>query len=160
LKRGKAQADHIEHAVRTMVKLNRRAAEIAIQFNADAMTDVTGFGLAGHALEVAKASRISIHIDHRRLPILPGSLEYSRAGYCAGGLNSNREFYGADVYIKDGVSSDTQNLLFDPQTSGGLLIFCPNSTAGSMLSALQAAEIEAVEIGFTDELSEHLLTVS
>src|SRR5438132_6767303 len=93
LKREKAAAEHVQAAVMVMSQLNRTAAEICLKFRVDAMTDITGFGLVGHAIEVAKASHISIGIDHRKLPILPGALEYSRAGFCAGGLTSNREFF-------------------------------------------------------------------
>src|SRR5439155_9595317 len=84
IKRGKAKAEHVQAAVTAMVQLNRRAAEISLQFRVDSMTDITGFGLIGHACEVAKASRICVHIDHSTVPLLPGALDYSREGFCAG----------------------------------------------------------------------------
>src|SRR5712671_6901891 len=74
LKREKASPEHVQAAVTVMSQLNRDAAEICLKFRVDAMTDITGFGLVGHAIEVAKASHISIRIDHRKLPILPGAL--------------------------------------------------------------------------------------
>ena len=126
----------------------------------DTMTDVTGFGLAGHGSEVAKASHISLHIDHRKLPLLPGALEYSRAGFCAGGLESNREFFGAQVSIPNSIPNEVQNVLFDPQTSGGLLVFCQPAAADSLLARLQSEGINAVEIGFATDPSEHLLTLT
>lgn len=149
LKRGKAAPEHVQGAVNSMVQLNRRAAEISLQFNVDAMTDITGFGFVGHALEVAKASRINLRIDHRTLVLLPGALEYSRAGYCAGGLTNNREFFGPQVRIAESVPEDIQNVLFDPQTSGGLLIFCQEQDAAGLLRDLRTEGIPAFEVGLT-----------
>src|SRR5262245_36329367 len=105
IKRGKVQTEHVETAVAAMLQLNRRASEVALQFRVHAMTDITGFGLLGHASEVARASRLSIQIDHAKLPLLPGALSYSREGFCAGGLISNEEFFGQHVLISDSVAS-------------------------------------------------------
>ena len=160
LKRGKAAHEHVQAAIDSMVLLNRRASEIALKFNVDAMTDITGFGLAGHAIEVAKASRISIEIDHRSLRMLPGTLEYSRAGFCAGGLSSNREFFGGQVKISDAVPPDAQNVVFDPQTSGGLLIFSHASDAGALVEELRNEAIDAVEIGGATSPGPVLLTLT
>jgi selenide,water dikinase len=160
LKRGKASSEHVQAAVNYMSQLNRATGEICLKFRVDAMTDITGFGLAGHAIEVAKASRISIRIDHRKLPILPGALKYSSEGLCAGGLTSNREFFGSRVAISGSVPADVQNVLFDPQTSGGLLIFCHPDDAAKLLDQLHAAGIAAVEIGSTGASAEHLLIVT
>src|SRR5437667_1471553 len=110
LKRGKASSEHVQAAVNMMLELNRRAAEICLQFRVDAMTDITGFGLVGHASEVAKASHISIQLDHRKIPVLPGALEYSRAGFCAGGLTSNRDFFAKTSHVPDSVPADIQNI--------------------------------------------------
>jgi selenide, water dikinase len=160
LKRGKAAPEHVQAAVAVMLQLNRRAAEIAVDCRVDAMTDVTGFSLAGHASEVAKASHISVQFDHRSLPLLPGVLEYSRLGFCAGGLKNNQEFFGKHIAISDSVSADIQNVFFDPQTSGGLLIFCTPQDAGSVLQKLHSEDIAAVDIGFTTDEREHLLTLT
>jgi selenide,water dikinase len=160
LKRGKAAAEHVQAAVSAMLQLNRDAAEIAVECRVDAMTDVTGFGLAGHAAEVAKASRISIQFDHQKLPLLPGTLEYSRQGLCAGGLNSNKDFFTKYVSISDSVAPEMKNVFFDPQTSGGLLIFCQPQDARNLLRKLQSYQIAAVEIGYTTDQQEHLLTLT
>src|SRR5439155_22830496 len=101
----------------------------------------------GHAIEVAKASRLSIRIDHRKLPVLPGAVEYSREGFCAGGLTSNREFFGNRVSIGESVPADLQNILFDPQTSGGLLIFSHLDDCAKLLDNLNSSGVDAVEIG-------------
>jgi selenide, water dikinase len=163
LKRGKASPDHVQAAVEAMAQLNKRASEIALQFKVDTMTDVTGFGLLGHAHEVAKASGISITIDHRQLQLLPGALEYSLAALSSTGLNNNREFYGPHVKIDDSVPSEIQNILFDPQTSGGLLMFCPSEAGDALFAALIAAGVPAFELGTTklrDSISAPLLTVT
>ena len=160
IKRGKALSEHVQAAITAMLQLNRRAAEISLDFRVHAMTDVTGFGLAGHAIEVAKASHLSVHIDHSKLPILPGALEYSREGFCAGGLTSNQEFFGRHVSIQESIPLDIRNVVFDPQTSGGLLIFCQLEDADPLLARLRAEQIDAVEIGFTTEQTEHLLTLT
>ena len=107
-----------------------------------------------------KASRISIEIDHRKLPLLPGALEYSGAGFCAGGLTSNQEFFGPRVSVAESVANDVRNVLFDPQTSGGLLVFCQPNDAHSLVGKLQAEGIDAVEIGFTSVEAGHLLTLT
>jgi selenide,water dikinase len=160
LKQGKAAASDVEAAVVTMLQLNRTAAETAVEFRVHAMTDVTGFGLIGHALEVAKASRLSINLQYSKIPLLPGTLEYSRAGLCAGGLVSNREFFGKHVFLPESIPSEIENVLYDPQTSGGLLIFCPAETAGSLIATMRDKNIDAVDIGVTASPVPHLLTVT
>ena len=160
IKRGKALSEHVQAAITTMLQLNRRAAEISLDFRVHAMTDITGFGLVGHAIEVAKASHLSVQIDHSKLPILPGALEYSREGFCAGGLTSNQEFFGRHVSIQESIPLDMRNVVFDPQTSGGLLIFCQPEDAEPLLARLHADKIDAVEIGFTTEQTERLLTLA
>jgi selenide,water dikinase len=160
IKNNKAQAEHVEAAVAAMLQLNRRASEIALSFRVHAMTDITGFGLVGHAIEVAKASHLSIKIDHSRLLLLPGTLEYSRLGMCAGGLTNNVQFFGKDVFISDSITPEMRNVFFDPQTSGGLLVFCPPDDSQALLTAFLAEQIPATEIGITLDTSDHLLTVT
>jgi selenide,water dikinase len=160
IKRGKALPEHIQAATSTMLQLNRRAAEISLEFRVHAMTDITGFGLAGHASEVAKASGLTIHLDHSKLPLIPGTLDYSREGFCAGGLTSNQQFFGKHVSIKESIVPEVRNVLFDPQTSGGLLIFSHPQDATGLLLKLHAENIAATEIGFTANLTDHLLTVT
>jgi selenide, water dikinase len=159
IKRGKASPEHVQAAVSTMLQLNRRAAEISVECQAHTMTDITGFGLAGHAVEVAKASQLSIQIDHKKISLLPGTLDYSREGFCAGGLTSNQEFFGKSVSIADSISHEMQNVFFDPQTSGGLLIFCDPQAAKTLLDKLLSENIPATEIGFTSKPGQHLLTL-
>ena len=160
IKNSKAQAEHVEAAVAAMLQLNRRASEIALTFRVHSMTDITGFGLVGHASEVAKASHLSIKIDHSRLLLLPGTLEYSRLGMCAGGLTNNVQFFGKDVFISDSITPEMRNVFFDPQTSGGLLVFCHPDDSQALLTAFLAEQIPATEIGITLDTSDHLLTVT
>jgi len=148
LKKGQAKEEHVRSAVEVMVELNKRAAETALRSAIDTMTDITGFGLIGHTREVARASQVAISIDHRQLPLLPGALEYSRAGFCAGGLKSNREFYSGLIRIADTVPADYQDVLFDPQTSGGLLIFCRPEDADRLREGFASERLLLNEIGF------------
>ena len=159
IKRGRVKQEHVDAAVAVMLQLNRRASEIALEFRVHAMTDITGFGLLGHACEVARASHLSIQIDHSKLPLLPGALAYSREGFCAGGLVSNDQFFGQYVRMADSVTPELRNVLFDPQTSGGLLIFCHQEDTQALINKLQVGEIMAAEIGFTANPTERLLTV-
>jgi selenide,water dikinase len=150
LKKGRADPEHVVSAVEVMIQLNKRAAETALRCLIDTMTDITGFGVVGHALEVARASHVSIFINHASLPILPGALEYSRAGFCAGGLKSNREFYSGSVKIKSEISAEYQDVLFDPQTSGGLLIFCQPDDGDRLRDCFAAEQIPIAEIGLVN----------
>jgi selenide, water dikinase len=113
-----------------------------------------------HADEVAKASGLSIQINDRMLKLLPGALEYSRAALSSTSLNNNRESYGPHVVIDNAVIDEMQNILFDPQTSGGLLIFCQRQDADALLKDLVAAGLSAFESGFTSKLAGPLLTVT
>jgi len=147
IKRGKAEQRWIDTAVRSMTTLNKRAAEVIThgEFRVNAMTDVTGFGLIGHARELALASDVSIRISAGKVTLLEGALECVRAGYIPAGLKNNREFAECLVEYESGVPEDLRALLFDPQTAGGLLISTPD---GALLArALGEAGVAALEIG-------------
>jgi selenide,water dikinase len=147
IKKGKAQPAWIEAAVRSMTTLNKQAAEVIIdgRFRVNAMTDVTGFGLIGHAREMVLASEVSIQISAGKVPLLQGALDCVRAGYIPGGLKNNRDFAECLVEYDDGVPDDVRALLFDPQTAGGLLISMPDGP--SLTRSLNDAGVAAVEIG-------------
>ena len=147
IKKGKAEPGWIDAAVRSMTTLNKRAAEVIVagNFRVSAMTDVTGFGLIGHAREMVLASEVSINIFAGRVPLLEGALECVRAGYIPAGLKNNRHFAECLVEYDDGVPEDVRALLFDPQTAGGLLISTPDS--GPLARALNEAGVAAVKIG-------------
>jgi selenide, water dikinase len=125
LKQGIAKEADVEAAVESMLKLNREACEAMLAFDVHGCTDVTGFGLIGHAREMALGSKATIEIDPRKVRFLPGAVEYARQGAIPGGLKNNREFASSCV---EG-SSEFDDLLYDPQTSGGLLIALPDRDA-------------------------------
>ncbi len=128
LKQGIAKDADVEAAARSMLQLNREACEAMLAGDAHACTDVTGFGLIGHAREMALGSKVTIEIDPRAVQFLPGALEYARLGAIPGGLKNNREFASSCV---EG-NSEFDDLLYDPQTSGGLLIALPERDAASL----------------------------
>ncbi len=147
IKKGEAEPLWIDAAVQSMTTLNKRAAEVisAGDFHVNAMTDVTGFGLIGHAREMVLASDVSIRISAGRVPLIDGAIECVRAGYIPGGLKNNRDFAECLVEYDDGVPEDVRALLFDPQTAGGLLISTPSGQ--QLTKALNDAGVAAVEIG-------------
>ncbi len=128
LKQGIAKDSDVAAAVQSMLKLNRTACEAMLTLDTHGCTDVTGFGLIGHAREMALASKVTIEIDPRAVQLLPGALEYARRGAIPGGLKNNREFASSCV---EG-TSELDDLLYDPQTSGGLLIALPERDAASL----------------------------
>ena len=132
LKRGIAAESDVQAAVDSMLTLNRRACDAMLAFDAHGCTDVTGFGLIGHVREMALASGVTIEIDAAAVRFLPGALEYSRQGLLPGGLKNNREFASCAVELAHGIAPEIENLLYDPQTSGGLLIALPESDAAQL----------------------------
>lgn len=120
LKQGKAKIDDVKAAVQSMKKLNAEAGQLALDMNAHAATDITGFGLIGHGWEMANASGCGLELELKSLPFLPGAQEYARQGAIAGGAFDNQAFYQSHVDFGD-VPEYLQMLFFDPQTSGGIL---------------------------------------
>jgi selenide, water dikinase len=161
IKKGVAKQSWIEAAVASMTTLNRTAAEVILKFQerVHAMTDITGFGLIGHAREIGLASNVSLHIRADRIPLLEGALECVRAGYIPGGLKANREFAECVVAYDDRIAEDVKTLLFDPQTAGGLLVSVVSDSIGELAHALVAAGVPAVEIGEVRPVSTPLITV-
>jgi selenide,water dikinase len=148
IKRGTAETAWIEAASRSMTTLNKRAAEVLSNgFAVHAMTDVTGFGLIGHAREMALGSNVSLRIYSSRIPLLPGAVECVRAGHVPGGLNANREFAECMVSYESEVPNELRTLLYDPQTAGGLLIAVDATDSDRLVHALNQAEIPALQVG-------------
>jgi selenide,water dikinase len=135
LKRGIADPAHVDAAIHSMLMLNRAACEAMLGFEVHGCTDVTGFGLIGHGREMALASNVTLEIEAARVQFLPGAIDYARAGAIPGGLKNNREFASCVV---EG-SSEFDDLLYDPQTSGGLLISLGEADAVALESAYPAA---------------------
>jgi selenide, water dikinase len=161
VKKGKAEPTWMDAAVQSMTTLNKHAAEVIQQgeFRIHSMTDVTGFGLIGHAREMALASNVALRFFSRDIPILPGALECIRAGYIPGGLNNNRDFAECVVGYDDGVSADMRSLLFDPQTAGGLLISVASEDSVRLTQSLNAASVPAVRIGEVVAHTKPLITI-
>ena len=164
IKRQKAEPAWVDTATKSMTTLNRAAAEVVTgpgwQGKVHAMTDVTGFGLIGHAREVALASNVSLQIQASRVPLLPGALDCVRAGYVPSGLNANRDFAECVVEYQGEIPADLKTILFDPQTAGGLLISVAASVAGQLLSALHSAGVGAQQIGAVNPKAAKLIQVS
>ena len=149
IKRGEAKQQWIDAATRSMTTLNAKAAQIAVegQFAIHAATDITGFGLIGHAREMANGSSVSLKIEAAKVPLLEGALECVRAGFIPGGLKNNREFAECNVSYHAGVAEEIRTMLYDPQTAGGLLLSVASADSGRLVNALQIAGVPAVEIG-------------
>jgi len=139
LKRGIADERHVEAAIQSMLTLNRAACEAMLRFDVHGCTDVTGFGLIGHAREMAVASGVTLEIAPRLLRFLEGAVEYARQGAIPGGLKNNREFAGCAVAIDADLSAEVGDLIYDPQTSGGLLISLPEADAAALEREFPAA---------------------
>jgi selenide, water dikinase len=147
IKFGRASDDLIDRAVAQMRTLNKAAAEaIANVDGVHACTDVTGFGLAGHASEMAAGSSVTIDIDTNALPAIHGVLEMASQNR-SGGMTTNREHFSPGVEFRSAVPTDRQDLVFDPQTSGGLLISVGQTSAEQVMANLVKAGIQAVFIG-------------
>jgi selenide,water dikinase len=158
IKRGKAEEKWIEAATRSMTTLNKVAAEVVqrvapqrkiddIPFQIHSMTDITGFGLIGHAREMALGSNVSLRLFALQIPLLEGALECVREGFVPGGLIANREFAECVVSYEDGVPQEVRTILYDPQTAGGLLISVAAEDADELLRELNEAAVPAVMIG-------------
>lgn len=109
-------------AIAQMAQLNRTAAEIMVECNVNSATDITGYGLLGHAFEMANGSGLTVRIESSMLPMMPKVQELAEAGMIPGGANANREFLDGQVQFDDGIDENLVHVMFDPQTSGGLLI--------------------------------------
>jgi len=138
---------------------NSEQRELTSRFSVHALTDVTGFGLIGHAREMALASNVGLIFDSTKVSILEGALDCIRAGFIPGGLKANREFAECLVGYADGVPEEIRTLLFDPQTAGGLLISVAAADSVALSEALQKAGVPVVEIGEVVPASKPLISI-
>lgn len=157
--RNRIQDDWINAAVRSMTALNRIPAEISARFTIHAMTDVTGFGLLGHLLEMAKASRVSARVYMDRVPVFDGVEDCIRTGMIPGGSRQNLEFVSAHTRWDSDLSGNQRIILADAQTSGGLLISLPDQEAETFLEEIREAGFSyAMLIGeITDAADPYLI---
>ncbi len=156
LKQGKAAAEWLDAAARSMLQLNRGAAEALREMEGEyppgkspvhAVTDVTGFGLLGHAREMACGSGVSLLLRSGEMKFLPGALDAARGGFLPGGLKSNREFVESCVGFGSHVQEEVRSLLFDPQTSGGLLVALAPAAQAEAMERMKQRGVEARPIG-------------
>jgi selenide, water dikinase len=161
IKNSKAETAWIDAAVQSMTTLNKPAAELigSREYRIHAMTDVTGFGLIGHAREMALASNVGLRLFSKDIPILPGAMQCIRAGQIPGGLKANREFAECVVGYESGVSDELKTLLFDPQTAGGLLLSVAESDSEELVVEMQSAGIPARAIGKITESEKPLIRI-
>jgi len=134
---GLASQKQEEEANRCMSTLNAEASRIALEYGVVSCTDVTGFGLLGHAYQMARASGVSMEININDMPKLEGALEYAAMGLLSAATYTNREYVGAAAEFDGDIQLPEQDLLFDPQTSGGLLIACPEDRAERMMARMK-----------------------
>lgn len=140
LKAGKAPAEAVEAATRSMCTLNAEASAAARRHGVRAATDVTGFGLVGHAAGIARESRVSLELRAADLPLLPGALELAK-DFQPGGLRANRAAFERKVNEGRGLDESLRALLYDPQTSGGLLLLVSPQELAGLLGELPAARL-------------------
>jgi selenide, water dikinase len=173
LKKDRAAAGDLNAAIASMSQLNRAASEALqeVQEKAvatqpiHALTDITGFGLLGHAREMALGNSergiepVSLEIDHFAVQYLPGALDAARGGFLPGGLKNNRDFVGDCVGFAAGIRQEYRDLLFDPQTSGGLLIAISPDSADTAVTALERHGVSARRIGKVIPKTNPLLSV-
>ena len=155
----KADAEIARASIATMLTAGREAAAAMREFEVRGATDVTGFGLLGHAWEMARASRVTIEIDAARVPLLWGAIELAGEGMLTSGDRTNRDYVGDDVEIASGVGKQMRSLLYDPQTAGGILISIAADRAEELLARLGETYDRAAIIGRVTERGPHSIKV-
>jgi selenide, water dikinase len=146
-RQGKAATGDVATAIDQMRVLNRAAGEVLVRHSIAGATDVTGFGLLGHGLEMARSSQTHFVFDASALPALPGALDLARAGVATGGAAHNRRFVRPELTVRDGVPDELVTLAHDPQTSGGLLAAVAADRVAAVEADLEDAGVEHWRIG-------------
>jgi selenide, water dikinase len=151
LKQDKAEAADIREVVDWMTRLNRTAGLLAVEFGLSAATDVTGFSLLGHGFEMAEASGVALYFDYTQVPLVSGARKYAEMWTFPGGTSDNRAHFGSHVTFDPSIDEAAQMLLFDPQTSGGLLIGVPKNKLAAFKARANELEQPVWVIGETHE---------
>ncbi len=146
-KADQAKPEHLQAAIDSMTILNRHPSHIATAVEVSALTDISGYSLLGHGYEMAAAGGVALRLTAGSVPILPGALEYASQGITTGGAERNREHLRDKVTFSDDVSEDLRHLLFDPQTSGGLLLAIAPKQAADMEARFSSAELPVWRVG-------------
>jgi selenide,water dikinase len=153
LKKGKASKESVEEAVKSMTTLNAAAAAVARKYPVHACSDVTGFGILGHALGMASGSGVTLVIESAKLPLLPRAARLAEKGYITGGSKRNREYLKDKITIEKSLREGLVEVALDPQTSGGLLIAVAKRHAAKLIEDLHSAGVEvATEVGYATSL--------
>lgn len=147
LKQRRASSTRVRAAIVSMVTLNRAASEVMRRFPVSAASDVTGFGLLGHAFEMASGSGVTLDLHAESLPVLPGAIELANRGALTGGCRRNRAYLAGKVEVAPELPPGLVDVAFDPQTSGGLLIALPSSHLDPLLLALVEHGVAAAHVG-------------
>jgi selenide,water dikinase len=148
--------DNYKGLISSMTRLNKNASECMVKANANACTDITGFGLAGHSMQLAKASKINLVIDANKLPVLEGALNAVENNFLTRGDKSNRDYTKEFYCSKGSINKTIEHLIFDPQTSGGLLISVPEKKAENLLNDIRNnGDGKATIIGYVDRIPEY-----
>ncbi len=153
LKKDKASKESLDSAVRAMTTLNAAASRVMREFPVHACSDITGFGILGHALGMTNDRSITLVIESAKLPVLDGAERLAEQGYLTGGCTRNRDYLSDKMSIDKSVRAGMVEVALDPQTSGGLLIAVAKSHARELIAALHAAGVsDAVEVGYATSL--------
>jgi selenide,water dikinase len=146
LKQGKASAASVRAAIASMVALNKAAADAMRRFPVHACSDVTGFSLLGHSYEMASGSRVTMVLEARKMPLLPGARRLVEQGCVTGGCRRNRDYLQDKIAVDRSVRGSLVEIALDPQTSGGLLIALSKDDAPALLERLHASGVEHATI--------------
>jgi len=159
VKLGKATDESMQAALLSMTTLNKAARDVLAQYRVHACTDVTGFGLMGHLSQMARASGVTAQIAAQTVPLLPGAPALVRAGIGPGGTERNRAHFGPNVSLASSLEPALTELLFDPQTSGGLMASVPGDNEAALMAGFAARGIPAARIGEIVSVSEGRILV-
>ncbi len=147
LKNGKVDPDDLVEVVDWMKRLNKAAGQLAVEFGLRSGTDITGFSLLGHGYEIAQASGVGLHFNFENIPFLKGAHQYAQAWIFPAGSHDNKSYFGSHVRFSPEIDEPSQMLLFDAQTSGGLLLSVPADKLDSLLSRAGDIGQDLWEIG-------------
>jgi selenide,water dikinase len=145
--RDQATPEDLQATIESMTRLNRHPSHIVREVGTHALTDVTGYSLLGHGYEIAAAGRVGLRFVASQVPLLPGALDYASRGIVTGGADRNRSYLADKVTVSEAIPEPLQHVLFDPQTSGGLLFAVPPDKARDVEARFAAAGLPVWRVG-------------
>jgi selenide,water dikinase len=151
LKREQAEEQDVREVVSWMTRLNKTAGQLAVEFGLRGGTDITGFSLLGHGWEMANAARVELEFEFNKIPFVDGARKYAEMGAFAGGLFDNQSYFASHVQFDKSLDEPSQMLLFDPQTSGGLLLGVPQEKLDAFMKRAKEVDQSAWVIGRVKE---------